>query len=121
MDEDEKLAHILYQLNNALDCRSPGEIQKWTDEFNLRMRLREMFGPKQKSHSSSGSDFWDFVAGVVREKGIRPYELEKAVHSEKIVISGHVDLKQNVLEALRGEQPLKISFSKPGITIKIAF
>lgn len=120
MDEEEKWAHLLYQLNHALECGSSGEAQKAIDEINLRMRFQEMF-PTHKSKDShgSGSKFVNTISRVVRDKGWRLHDLERAFRCDKAVLSGSVDIKQNVLDALKGHEPLKVHIE--GVSLKLTF
>lgn len=118
---EEDLEQVLLNLNYSLEFQSPAEMHRWTEEFNQRMRLQEMFPtPKSSGSPNTGSPALDFVAGVVKNKGLRLPFLEKALNCDKVVLSGSVDVKQNFLDVIRG-QPLQIKLESPRIQLKINF
>jgi hypothetical protein len=122
---DEKLKTLLEGLDQSLGGTSGSDAQTWADQFNAHMRFIEMMKPP-KHGPSKGEEIaknlgLDFVADVIREKGLRLRFLEDAIHADKIVLKGSVNIKQNFLQALQGKEPFQVRFDSGTLRLEVLF
>lgn len=113
----------LRQLDQSLITGQPTELTRyWVDEINSRWSLVTRTEKKPSTAERVAGDLGlDFVAQIIRDKGLRFRALEQAIGCDKIVVTGSVNLKHNVLKALRGEESLKVSVDKAHIRLEIWF
>jgi hypothetical protein len=122
---DEKLRFLLEGLDQSLGGSSQGEVQMWADQFNAHMKFIELMKPP-RSGPSKGEQIakdlgMDFVADVIREKGLRLKFLEDAVHADKIVLKGSINVKANFLEALQGKEPFQVRIGGGTLRLEVLF
>lgn len=62
-----------------------------------------------------------WLSSLVRNGGVRLPALERAVGTDKVVVSGGLEVQHNLRRALRGEQPLRAKVQGGWLELKIDF
>ena len=119
MDE-ERLCCLLKDLDLSLQ---PGQPRARTD-FLIQKWNREL-GTKEKK-GNKGAEIaenmgLDLVADVIRNRGLRLRFLEDALSVDRVTLSGDVDIKQNLLKAIRGQEPLSVRVTGGSLKLTIRF
>lgn len=104
---EQRMITSLKDLDASIDMGDPDAARLCCESIRaIDMTSSQSFGP-------------DWMADMVKNKGLRLPALEDALKVDKVVLTGGVELKHGFLDSLTGKKPFKVD--KVRLELKIEF